>query len=185
MIATLTEKLLNKLRRRSYRAAYVDENVRTSIAYQVRALREQRGWSQKKLAEVLGKPQSVVSRIEDPDYGKLSVQTLLEIAEALDIALLIRYVSFPDFITSMINVSPEALGADSFDESQLSAVPDRPRYAPAATANRHNRTYTVRIGYRADEAQVVESATASTGGAGLSEAVSLETLRTLVVAGSA
>lgn len=111
-----SEKLLNKLRRRSYRAAYVDENVRTGIAYQIRALREQRGWSQKKLAEVLGKPQSVVSRIEDPDYGKLSVQTLLEIAEALDIALLIRYVAFPDFIAQMRAVTPEALRADSFNE---------------------------------------------------------------------
>lgn len=183
MIATLTEKLLNKLRRRSYRAAYVDENVRTGIAHQIRALREQRGWSQKKLAEVLGKPQSVVSRIEDPDYGKLSIQTLLEIAEALDIALLIRYVAFPDFITQMRNVTPEALGADSFSEDQFATLPDQPRYPPTTTILLRRGTYFISTGAGL---QMGAAATATGAAPALpGSAASAGALSTITVAGHA
>lgn len=67
----------------------------------------------------MGKPQSVVSRLEDPDYGKVSVQTVLDGAAAFDVALLIQYVSFPEFLRRTEHVSPEALQVDSFDERQF------------------------------------------------------------------
>lgn len=119
MFANLSKRLFEKLKSKSYRDAYVAEHVRTGIAYQIRALRTQRGWSQKKLAEEMGKPQSVVSRLEDPDYGKVSIQTVLEGAAAFDVALLVQYVSFPEFLQRTRDVSPEALRVDSFDERQL------------------------------------------------------------------
>jgi transcriptional regulator with XRE-family HTH domain len=97
----------------------VAEHVRTAISYQIRALRAQRGWSQKKLSEEIKKPQSVVNRLENPDYGRPSVQTLLEIAAAFDVALLIQYVSFPEFLRRTRDVSPESMCADSFDAKQL------------------------------------------------------------------
>ncbi|MFZ0494081.1 MAG: helix-turn-helix transcriptional regulator [Methylocella sp.] len=122
MIANLSKRLFEKLKSKSYREAYVAEHVRTGIAYQIRALRTQRGWSQKKLAEEMGKPQSVVSRLEDPDYGKVSVQTVLDGAAAFDVALLVQYVSFPEFLRRTRDVSPEALRVDSFDERQLHPV---------------------------------------------------------------
>ncbi len=125
MISILSRKFFDKLRRKSYREAYVEESVRTGVAYQIRAIREQRGWSQKKLADILGKPQSVVSRIEDPDYGKLSVQTLLEVAAALDVALLIQYVDFPELIARTRDVSPQAMHADGFSEDQFLVVEPR------------------------------------------------------------
>ncbi len=122
MIATLTRRLFDKLLSKPYREAYVEENVRTGVAYQIRALREARGWTQKRFAEILGKPQSVLSRIEDPDYGKLSVQTLLEVAAAFDVALLVQYVDFPDFIQRTSDLSPEALNKESFSEAQFLPV---------------------------------------------------------------
>jgi transcriptional regulator with XRE-family HTH domain len=136
MIAALSKRLFNRLLRKPYRDAYVSEHVRTGIAYQVRALRGQRGWSQKKLSEEMGKPQSVVSRLEDPDYGKLSVQTLLEVASAFDVALVVRYVSFPNFIRQTRDVSPESMWADSFAEGQFRPVDDLPitRIARSSTS---------------------------------------------------
>jgi transcriptional regulator with XRE-family HTH domain len=122
VIATLSKRLFEKLRRKPYRDAYVAEHVRTGIAYQVRNLRDQRGWAQKKLAETMEKPQSVVSRLEDPDYGKLSVQSLLEVASAFDVALLIQYISYPEFLRCTRDVSPQALEAESFDEKQFMIV---------------------------------------------------------------
>jgi transcriptional regulator with XRE-family HTH domain len=139
VFATLSDRLFEKLRSKSYREAYVAEHVRTGIAYQIRALRTQRGWSQKKLAEEMGKPQSVVSRLEDPDYGKVSVQTILDGAAAFDVALLVQYVSFPEFLRRSRDVSPEALRADSFDEQQLLSIASNvvtiPAGDPRAIAN--------------------------------------------------
>jgi transcriptional regulator with XRE-family HTH domain len=122
VFATLTKRLFEKLKSKPYRQAYVAEHVRTGIAYQIRSLRAQRGWSQKRLAEEMGKPQSVVSRLEDPDYGKLSVQTILEWAAVFDVALLVQYISFPEFLRRTQDVSPEALRVDSFDERQIRPI---------------------------------------------------------------
>jgi transcriptional regulator with XRE-family HTH domain len=119
VIMTLTKKLLDRLRRKPYREAYVEENVRTYVAYQIRALREQRGLTQKQFGELIGKPPSVISRIEDPDYGKLSMQTLLEVAAAFDVALLVQFAGFPEFILRMKDVAPEALSRESFSEAQF------------------------------------------------------------------
>jgi transcriptional regulator with XRE-family HTH domain len=124
MIASLSKKLFEKLRRRSYRASYVAEHVRTGISYQIRTLLSQRGWAQKRLAKEMNKPASVISRLVNPDYGKLNVQTLLEVAAAFDVGLVIKFVSFPEFLRRTRDVSPEALEAKSFDEKQFKLLPD-------------------------------------------------------------
>jgi hypothetical protein len=119
VFASLSRKLFEKLQRKGYRHAYVAEHARTGIAFQIRAMREQREWLQKKLSQEMHKPQSVVSRLEDPDYGKANIQTLLEVAAAFDVALLIQFVSFPEFLRRTRDVSPSALMVDSFDPKQL------------------------------------------------------------------
>lgn len=115
MSANLSKRLYEKLKNKKYRAAYVEENVRTRIAYQIRAVRGE--MSQAEFGKRVGKPQSVVSRLEDPEYGKLTVQTLLEVADSLDIALLVKFVSFPEFVYQTRDVSPEGLKVQSFKDS--------------------------------------------------------------------
>lgn len=122
MIATLSKKLLDKLQRKPYRDTYVAENVRTGLAYQIRALREQRGWSQKDLADRLDTADSVISRVEDPDYGRVTLKTILEIGAAFDVAVLVQYVSFPEMLFKTRDVSPKALEVRSFDPSQFSTA---------------------------------------------------------------
>jgi transcriptional regulator with XRE-family HTH domain len=117
-------KLLDKLQKKSYRVAYVGEHVRRGVAYQIRALRDQRGWKQGELAKRLGKPQSVVCRLEDPSYGKVTVQTLLEIADVFDVALQVRFVPFSSFLRDTRDVSAASMEVPSFeDEAAAKAVP--------------------------------------------------------------
>jgi transcriptional regulator with XRE-family HTH domain len=113
--------LVRELQDKEFRDVYMTDQVRTWIAFQIRALREQadRRWSQAELAERSGKRQSVISRLENPDYGKLSLQTLLEIACAFDLPLLVQFVEWEDWLTRMANVSPGGLQKCSFDPSQL------------------------------------------------------------------
>lgn len=124
----ISAKLREKLGRKAYRAAYVAEHVRRGIAAQIRAMRDQRGWNQGKLSAEMGKPQSVVSRLEDPDYGKVTVQTLLEVASTFDVALQIRFVPFSTFVAQTRDVSPSSMRVSSFDGEVLTARPSRRFY---------------------------------------------------------
>lgn len=90
------------------------EHVRRGIAYQIRALRDQAGMAQGTLAAQLKKPQSVVSRFEDPKYGKVTVQTLLEVAKAFDVAVQVRFVSFSQFLRDNEDRTSMAMRVDSF-----------------------------------------------------------------------
>lgn len=86
------------IERPSARAAYVRAEVATALAHQIRALRVQRGWTQRDLARRLQTSTSVVSRFEDPSYGKLSLQTLIDLSQVFDIGLSVRFMSLVDMV---------------------------------------------------------------------------------------
>lgn len=108
---------LKKLTNREYRDAYMQSHVRTGIAYQIQALRKKFGFSQSKLGKVVDKPQSVISRLENEEYEGVSVQSLLDIARGLDVALLVRFVSYPEFLTYASKTSEIELQPDTVSES--------------------------------------------------------------------
>lgn len=126
-----SKTLADKLRKKGYRDAYVASHVGRWVAYQVRTLREQRGWSQSELGDRMGTSQSNICRIENPDYGRLSQQTLLQLASTFDVALVIMFVDYPTFLEQSRDVSSEAMVIESFDHTALEPrAPETP--APAA-----------------------------------------------------
>lgn len=110
-------KLLAKLRNKEYRDAYVEEKVATSLPFQIRALREQPGreWSQAELGRRAGMRQNAISRLEDAESGTPSISTLLRLARAFDVALLVKFVPFSKLLSEFADLSSEALSAVSFD----------------------------------------------------------------------
>jgi transcriptional regulator with XRE-family HTH domain len=126
-VISWSEGFIRKLSDKAYRDAYLADHVRTGIAFQIRALREQagRGWNQTQLGERMGKPQSVVSRLEDTDYGKVTLQTLLQVAAAFDVAILVQFVEWEDWLIRMEDVSPSALQKESFNADRLRALSAR------------------------------------------------------------
>jgi len=123
---------INKFQEKPYRDAYVATHIRNNIAYQLRAIREQRNWTQEELAQKANKTQNTISRLEDPEYGKLTIKTLLEIASALDVALLIKFVPFSKFFTEISDLSPEALSAKSFTEEFTKTEDSKPLEQPTS-----------------------------------------------------
>ena len=112
------KRLITELRDKDYRDGFVEGHVRTGLAYQIRALRDARNWSQEELGKRLGTSQSVVARLENPDYGKFSLTTLLKLASTFDVALDVRFTSFGELIETTSDLSPEALDAPSFDDDK-------------------------------------------------------------------
>lgn len=114
-----SDELVELLTDSEFRKEYLNDQVRSYIAYQIRALREQRGWSQADLAERSGTGQSAISRVEDPDYTRLSLQSCLELADAFDVGLLVQFVEWDDWLGRTSNMSPSALRKRGFDARQI------------------------------------------------------------------
>ena len=113
---TTRESKVGKLKSKEYRDAYVGEYLHANIAYQVRALRKQRKWDQKKLADSAHMLQPRISAIENPSNSKLNLDTLLRLANAFDVALEVRFAAFSDLLRWGEGFSPDTFEVNSFDK---------------------------------------------------------------------
>jgi transcriptional regulator with XRE-family HTH domain len=103
---------------KEYRDAYLDGYVKGSIALQVRALRNKLKLNQVDFAKKMGMTQSVVSRLEDADYGNVTVNTLLRVARENNVGINIQFVDYVSVVNA--DLSPASLKVDDVFESYIS-----------------------------------------------------------------
>ena len=108
------------LANKKYRDEFVRESVRVGIAFQIRANRDARGWSQEKLAAMAGRKQPFISRIENPQFEGMTLDTLLRIVSAFDAALQVKIVSFSQLPGVSTPITEHGLIALSIDEDAQS-----------------------------------------------------------------
>ena len=112
-----TEKIFRRMKDKpSARRAYVEAEVVTHLAHQIRAIRCQRGWSQLDLAAHLKTTQATISRLENPSYGRVTLSTLFALSSAFDTGLRVEFVS-------LITMLSETF-APSVDRREVSAFED-------------------------------------------------------------
>jgi transcriptional regulator with XRE-family HTH domain len=119
-------QLVSSLRDVEYRRAFVEEEISTGLAFQIRAMRQARGWSQRELGNRVpdGTPiaQEQVCKFENPDYGRYSLSTLKRLAAAFDVGLVVRFVPFSQLVDWTLRLSPADLAVPSFEhDSNLTA----------------------------------------------------------------
>jgi transcriptional regulator with XRE-family HTH domain len=110
------EKLINELRDQEYREAFISEHIASGVPFQIKALRDQREWSQKELGKKANMLQARISVLEDPNYAKFNINTLKKIASAFDVGLVVRFVPFGELAEWELNLSSESLKVPSFNE---------------------------------------------------------------------
>ena len=110
------ERLLEELKSKEYRDAFVSELIDTGIPFQIRALRKQRNLTQKELSEITDMKQTRISVLEDPNYARLSLSPLKRLASAYDIGLLVRFVPISDLVKWELNLIPASLEVLSYGD---------------------------------------------------------------------
>jgi len=98
--------LWKRFRSRKYRHAFVEAQLKRGVPTQIRTMRLKRCWTQKELAQKCDLEQGTISRIENPDYGQLSFETVLAVARGFDCAFIGRFVPFSQLRT-LVEDSPE------------------------------------------------------------------------------
>jgi transcriptional regulator with XRE-family HTH domain len=121
----LRAKLLCELNDQEYRRGFVEGHATDTIAFQLRALRKARDLDQREVGERLGNPklQPMISRYENPDYGRYSIKTLLELAAAFDVALIVRFAPYSELVEWDFASSPAQLAPPAFaDDKRLAEI---------------------------------------------------------------
>lgn len=95
-------------RQHAERKKLVEDLARQGIALQIRATRLSRGMTQDDLAKAAGMKQEQISRLEKADKNT-TLATLVRVAKALDVALIVRFERF------------KAFGIPSFEEENALA----------------------------------------------------------------
>ena len=116
MISGKERQIQDSLANKEYREALAIEHVNTTLAIQIRKMRESHQWRQNDLATLLGKHQETISQWENPDYGRHTITTLKALAATLDVALLIKFIPFSELVRDMLNLSEIRLSPPSFSE---------------------------------------------------------------------
>ena len=127
--AKLTNRHWDKLRDKDYREHFVAAQIRRFIPFQIRAIMKKRGISQTLLAEQSGLTQGVISRVSNPSYGKMTINTIVRIAAGLDMAFIGRFVPFSELDRYYRTLSEDAVSdiATFEEEDQLRfGSPGRP-----------------------------------------------------------
>ena len=119
--STRRRQIVASLQDKDYREAFVAAEISTTVPFQIRELRNARGWTQTQLADQTGQEQGTISRFEDPDYATFSVTSLKRLASAFDVALIVRFVPFSELVDRTI-VKESLLVPEYADDVGLQAT---------------------------------------------------------------
>lgn len=115
----LVKTLVTEFDDKEYAHAYMEEFSNMAIAAQIKVLREQRGWTQKQLAEAANMKQERVSALENVDYDAWTIKILRRLAKAFDLTVKVSFEKFSSGVLDVSKISPETLKRTSREEDLI------------------------------------------------------------------
>jgi transcriptional regulator with XRE-family HTH domain len=113
-ITSVREQLAEKFETKEYRDAFVAEQIFSRLPLKIRCLREGQELTQRQLGDLAGMAQTWVSKLEDPNYGKLTISTLLKLASAFDVGLEVDFVPFSTILDNSLHLSADSFVVPAF-----------------------------------------------------------------------
>ncbi len=108
--------LAAKFDNKEYRDAFIAEQIFSRLPLKIRGIREEQELTQRQLGERAGMAQTWISKLEDPNYGKLTISTLLKVASAFDVALQIDFVPFSRVFNDALQLTAESFEVPKFQD---------------------------------------------------------------------
>jgi transcriptional regulator with XRE-family HTH domain len=115
----LVKTLVTEFDDKEYAHAYMEEFSNMAIAAQIKTLREQRGWTQKQLAQFAGMKQERICALEDVEYDAWTIKVLRRLAKAFDLTVKVSFEKFSSGILDVSKISPETLKRTSRAEDLM------------------------------------------------------------------
>ena len=129
---TYKDELLEDLKDKEYRNAFVSSHINNGIPFQIRTMRNNRNLKQEDLGKLAGMRQEAICRIENPNYSSFTLKTLKAIAAAFDVALMVRFVPFSELVKWDLKLSAHSLEVPSFDQDNFAEITaDHKQYPPS------------------------------------------------------
>ena len=104
-----------EIRDKEYRHGLVAAQIDIDLPLQLKALRNQRGWSQPELAQRTGMKQPRFPLMEKPG-ARFTIETLRRLAEAFDVALIVRFAPFSELLEWSEGFNPDKFRVPAFEE---------------------------------------------------------------------
>lgn len=114
MTSARRKQIIENLKDKESRDFFVEQYISTSIPFQIRAIRESLAKTQKSLAKEMQTGQSVISQLENSDYGNFTFNTLKKLASIFDVALIVKFASFSELVDIFLNLSPEKIAVPTY-----------------------------------------------------------------------
>jgi transcriptional regulator with XRE-family HTH domain len=135
-MTTNREAIVQSLGTKSYRHKLVSEHLKRNPSVQIRAMREKCGWTQRELGNLADVKQNWISHIESPDYENYNLRTLKKLAVAFDVALVVWYIPFSQFVDRIANLEMQDLAPPGYDDDKALFEPvvahaTRPQILPS------------------------------------------------------
>lgn len=115
---------IENMKNKAYRHGMVNAQIEIDLPLQIRALRKQRVWTQPQLAAEAEMKQPRISAMEKPGAVHFTLETLRRLAEAFDVALIVRFAPFSEFIDSSNSFRPDEFLVPTFDEEYRTSEPN-------------------------------------------------------------
>lgn len=139
-IARLTENI-------DARNSYVRAKLDVLLPAQIRALRLRREWKQAELANEAGMKQSRISAMETPGAVNFNLETLVRVAAAFKVGLIVKFVPFSEILSWENRFSQDSFDVVKIDndiafqreEQELPAVARRVEFRFWVQSNQQKR----------------------------------------------
>ena len=111
------QQLVESLRDREYRDAFVASHIAKGTAFKIRAMRKARGWTQTDLSRLSGLKPETISRLEHATQdGNFSIRTLKRLAAAFDVVPVVDFIPYSEFVDRMLALSAAQMAVPCFED---------------------------------------------------------------------